>query len=322
MQQSDIDRLINRILAGEATPGEQEQLKQYFEQYSLSEASPEAEEALHYPSDLQSARMLKNALAAVPEKALVKRMIPVWVRSVAAVLIGLALLGSLTWYILGRRQPAASIMVAQRTVIDNPADSAKYIKLPDGTAIWLNSHAHIEWGTDSFAQHRNVYLRGEAYFEVAHDAAHPFTVHNGQLKTTVLGTTFNIKEDTAQHTVMVSLFTGKVALSATGGITKTLLPGEAAVYHEKGQQLDGLPVSLYALAWKTGQLSCVNEPLTNIIDYLDNYYKTNIRIGSSLKGLQFSGSVSLKEQLPVVLDRLLFVYGLHYKKAGDAIVIY
>ena len=71
----------------------------------------------------------------------------------------------------------------------------KEVVLPDGTRVWLNNLATLKYPREFSEKERNVYLEGEAYFEVTKNRHKPFTVQSDAMRVRVLGTTFNFKSD-------------------------------------------------------------------------------------------------------------------------------
>jgi len=110
------------------------------------------------------------------------------------------------------------------------------VVLADGTLVWLKGNSTLTYPSHFVGDTRKVSLQGEALFEVAKDANHPFTIQCGDLTTTVLGTSFNIK--TVEGNIEVVVLTGKVSLTSTTdkkGIV--VLPNDKAIYNGQHRQL-------------------------------------------------------------------------------------
>lgn len=320
MNQNHIYRLIDRFLAGTATPEEQEEMQQYFHLHGLQEALPGAESEFH-PGKEQSKKMYRNLIQQLKPggAAKVHRMHNKWMLRIAAVLIPVALIGA-GFYLL--QKPASqSKAIYPLTEIRNNSEAVRYLRLKDGSEIWLNKHAVLKLDTSNFTQNRKLFLQGEAYFDVSHDPAHPFEVSSGQLNTVVLGTSFSINSNS--YCTNVTLFTGKVSLQSSGIPSQILIPGQSGEYDLKTRTLRTAPASAYAIAWKTKEINCKNEKLESIIHFLQDHYGTNIRISKRIGGKRFSGILSLQGSISSVLNRLLFVHQLqHRKKPDGSIVIY
>lgn len=101
----------------------------------------------------------------------------------------------------------------------------KWLKLPDGSSVQLNINSYLEY-PESFKgkAHREVRLIGEAYFDIKHDAKHPFVIYTGKIKTTVLGTAFNINAYHVNEAVTVTVTRGKVKVEDEKRVLAVLTP--------------------------------------------------------------------------------------------------
>lgn len=323
MQKNFIHLLIDRWLSGASTEEEKEQLHRYFLQYGLPEEQL-TDDPRYHPAKKQSERMFRQLTTEFGLNAPVKKMHAPnrkWILRIAAAVIPLILITAGIYF--RWLDPKNGSTSSLKQIINN-GKGLSQVTLADGSTILLNKNASLLLDTLTFAQHRHVTLNGEAYFEVAHDPRKPFTVTSDGLTTKVLGTTFNIKMDTAgSHRTTVTLFTGQVSLGAGGVETQVLHPEQAAVYDHRSGQLQPTVASPYALTWKTKEIVCKNEPFENIIDYLEGYYGIRIISSKTITGRQFSGTLTLQGDLSSVLDRLLFVHQLHHrKKDGNTIIIF
>jgi ferric-dicitrate binding protein FerR (iron transport regulator) len=121
----------------------------------------------------------------------------------------------------------------------NSTGSIAKVFLPDGTLVWLKGHSTLTYPSDLSGKTRNVTLQGEALFEVAKDAKHPFIIRCGELTTTVLGTSFNIKS--GKDSIEVIVLTGKVSLTTihdTRGVT--VAPGGKVVYNGRKRSISSV----------------------------------------------------------------------------------
>ena len=110
--------------------------------------------------------------------------------------------------------------------------------LSDGTKVWLNAESELDFPVDFIGKERVVRLKGEAYFEVEPDAAHPFVVETKDVRTRVLGTSFNIKAYDNEERVFTTLLTGKVKVSAVGEENESveLTPGMQSDWQKEGKK--------------------------------------------------------------------------------------
>ncbi len=93
--------------------------------------------------------------------------------------------------------------------------SKSFIKLPDGSQVWLNADSKLTFKENFGDKTREVSLNGEAFFDVFHDAEHPFIIHTGKVDVKVLGTTFNIRNYALDKTMEATLIKGKIEVTLT-----------------------------------------------------------------------------------------------------------
>ena len=103
--------------------------------------------------------------------------------------------------------------------------SKSFIKLPDGSQVWLNADSKLTFKENFGDKTREVSLNGEAFFDVFHDAKRPFIIHTGKADIKVLGTTFNIRNYAVDKTMEATLIKGKIE------VTLTDRPDEKIIIH-------------------------------------------------------------------------------------------
>ncbi|MFR0690044.1 FecR family protein [Enterobacterales bacterium AE_CKDN230030158-1A_HGKHYDSX7] len=197
------------------------------------------------------------------------------------------------------------------------------VTLVDGTRVFLAADSALR--VDYSGGSRDVQLlRGEAYFEVTHDADRPFRVTAGDSRVRVLGTGFDVHREDGGLTVAVRH--GKVALQAQLGAPgeRTLTAGDRArLPNGAGEaQVDHVPVASIA-AWRDGLLAFRNQPLGALVDELSQYRAAPIRLGDERLARQpISGNVRLARPddflaaLPVLLD-----VRVQRKADGSAVIL-
>lgn len=197
------------------------------------------------------------------------------------------------------------------------------VTLVDGTRVFLAADSTLQ--VDYSEGWRDVQLlRGEAYFEVTHDADRPFRVTAGDSRVRVLGTGFDVHREGDGLTVAVRH--GKVALQAQLGAPseQTLTAGDRArLLGGAGEaEVDRVPVASIA-AWRDGMLAFRNQPLGALVDELSQYRAAPIRLGDErLAQKPISGNVRLARPddflaaLPVLLD-----VRVQRKADGSAVIL-
>ena len=190
------------------------------------------------------------------------RRLPTWI-SRAASIAALFVIGFGGWFFLNNG--SGNINVKQE------------IALEDGTKVWLNKGAKLDYSNGFNKEERRVTLTGEGFFEVMHNPAKPFIVQVGNSEVKVLGTSFNIKETNNQ--VEVAVRTGKVKFSGldNNSTSVTLLPGESAYYDQK-EVVKNETANPNYLAWKTGEFVFEDIALNEVVKDLSNFYGQSIQL--------------------------------------------
>jgi len=190
-----------------------------------------------------------------------------------------------------------------------PYGKRSEITLADGTRIWLNAGSQLSYPVKFKGNTREVYLAGEAFFEVESDPAKPFHVITGDMKIQVTGTKFNVTSYSSDQTTQAVLLSGKIDAARNKRFARPveLEPGERIVYNrlEDNMEKDLVDVELYA-SWVNGYLRFDNEPVENIFKKLERYYNKNI-LTEKLSGQpKFTGKLDLADDLEKVLKNIGF----------------
>lgn len=134
------------------------------------------------------------------------------------------------WQFPGAKPDSAQVLQA------TASGNINKVLMSDGSIVWLKGNSILTYAEKFSGSERRVTLQGEALFEVAKDPAHPFIIQCGELTTTVLGTSFNIKS--SERNIEVLVLTGKVSLTAAGHKEAVVvLPNEKAVFDRVKKQL-------------------------------------------------------------------------------------
>lgn len=180
-----------------------------------------------------------------------------------------------TWFIASN-QMASQAMLAECHVENG---QTKVLRLSDGTLVRLNAGSSLFYPQrfSRLFSRRDVYLDGEAHFDVAENRSQPFVVHVGNLKVKVLGTHFNVKAYPAEELVTTTLEQGRVKVYGDK-IAMTLLPDEQAVYNRISGKMTKRSVdSGNYNQWMKGKLLFDQTPLKVIIADLQRRYNVSIK---------------------------------------------
>ncbi|MBO9586610.1 MAG: FecR domain-containing protein [Flavobacterium sp.] len=167
-----------------------------------------------------------------------------------------------------------------------------HIKLSDGTQIWLNAGSVLKYPIAFKGGTREVYLSGEAFFDVAKDKKHPFIIHTNKMDTKVLGTSFNVQAYPDQTTQEVSVATGRVNVKST--VTEEnvyVTPGQKAVFKSQDNKLQAfkdIPVNNISL-WRKNIMVFEETPLPEVVATINRNYNVSIEVkNKNLNALKIS----------------------------------
>lgn len=146
------------------------------------------------------------------------------------------------------------------------------VRFPDGSVVKVNSESRLRYPVRFAKGCREVWLEGEAYFEVARDTAARFIVHTPRMDVRVLGTVFNVSARVEDGCVETTLLNGSVE-AESGVETVRLVPGQQAKVGEEGKGLEVRRVNTRAVtAWVRGMFCFEEERLEDILAYLSEWY--------------------------------------------------
>ncbi|HBG24600.1 MAG: hypothetical protein A2266_03555 [Bacteroidetes bacterium RIFOXYA12_FULL_40_10] len=170
----------------------------------------------------------------------------------------------------------ASAQMEEYNEIVVPRYAEYQINLEDGTKVWLNSETKLKFPVVFGDKQRVVYVEGEAYFQVAHNAKRPFIVNiDENTKVKVLGTEFNIRTyegNTSQST----LISGSIEF-IHNGVTTKVNPGESCILEKStGEVTLNQADIMRTIAWKNGEFVFRNETLESIVKELSRWYKVDV----------------------------------------------
>ena len=210
-----------------------------------------------------------------------------------------------------------------------PFGKKSQLILTDGTKVWLNAGSRMAFPNKFSGKKREVFLEGEAYFEVAHNAKVPFYVNTNDISIKVLGTKFNISAYKTDKQTEAVLLEGKVAVrdrSAMGLLSKeTLLaPNQKASFNRENKtiSISNEADADFAIAWTEGWFKFSQQNLNDVLNKLQRYYNVQFVFDSGFSTADLiTGKLDLKESIEQTMLALGDVAGIKYRINGDQIVI-
>ncbi len=192
------------------------------------------------------------------------------------------------------------------------------LRLPDGTRVVVAPKSRVRLAADFGRERRDVYLDGEAYFEVVHDSTRPFSVFAGNASTRDVGTAFAVRSYPGERAVRVVVREGKVAMSGAGlleagDVGRLGASGEASVRHRANVAA--------LLGWTRGELAFEDAPVAQVLGDLSRWYGVEVGVSdSTIATLPFTGSlrgVAPAEAVQVVAATL----GLDVRRVGSRMLL-
>ena len=204
-----------------------------------------------------------------------------------------------------------------------PAGKRYNFQMSDGSKVWMNSISTLQFPILFTEPTRNLELKGEAYFKVAHQATQPFTVQVNGLTVTALGTEFNIKSYDKESTY-ISLVTGSVSVQNAKGERIILLPGEWVVAENRNSPLrKELYDETAALGWMQGVYFFTNERLQQISVVAERWLDIDIELKDpSLAGIHFTGALDRNKPLSHFFSMLASSGDIRYEIKGSKVFIF
>ena len=242
----------------------------------------------------------------------------VWAKA-AAVLLLLLGAGVIYFYLYSpiekKKQPLASA--------NKPAPSShSLIKLPDGSSVLLNNNSKLDYATFT-GNNREVILTGEAYFDIAKDKLHPFVIHTGKLRTTVLGTAFNIRAYPEESDVTVTVTRGKVEVEMEDKTLGIITPNQQISFNKRnGSTIQQQVFADSILVWKQNDLLFDNTNFEEAAVIISNRFNVTVNFeNESLKKCRFTASFLNENNIDQVLTVLCDVNNASYEKKNDSTII-
>lgn len=267
--------------------------------------------------------------AALPNEA-GKAALPMWARvlSYAAVFLLIMNLGASLGYMIFMNPIRNAGQEVQKYA--TMKGSTGRVELADGTRIWLNSDSEFTYREGRKKQQRIGTLKGEAYFEVAHNEDSPFIVEAGNIIIRDMGTTFNIKAYAGDEYIEASLEEGKADILTTKGEKLlSLSPGEKAIYYTQQDKIELRPATGDILSgWREGKFIIRDRRLEDIFNELNRWYDVKfIFENKEIGDHRFTGSIKNSATVRQILEMLKLTTDFNYRiiendTTSDLVVIY
>jgi len=237
---------------------------------------------------------------------------------IAAVLIVGLLLGFSFQY-LKKTKPVYYTSIA-------PKGSISQVILPDSTIVFLNAGSQIKYKEELKKNKREVFLDGEAWFNVTKNKKKPFVVHTSFYDVNVLGTKFNVRAYKTDQEIVTTLESGSVLVSSPENFISfenvNLSPGEQLVYNLQNRSIEIKEVNTRLFtSWKDNKIIFINMNLKEVIVLLERKFGVDIEITDNvILDYHYDGTIK-DETILEVLDLLKETLPVKYSIKGQLIVI-
>jgi transmembrane sensor len=212
-------------------------------------------------------------------------------------------------------------IAVQYNTVSTPRGGQYQLTLADGSKVWLNAESTITFPTAFTGKERRVEIKGEAYFEVAHDASRPFKVTVNAMEVQVIGTHFNINAYDDEGEIKTTLLEGSVKV-LKGTASRLIKPGEQAIVstgNDLNIQVQPADVD-EAVAWKNGLFHFDNADLQEVMRQLSRWYDVDVVYDGTIPERQFAGEMQRDLRLSQVLE-LLEKNQVNFKIEGKKIMV-
>jgi transmembrane sensor len=276
-----------------------------------------------------------------------RKWVKQWLIPLAGMLI--ILLAGLVLNYSSRKNPVKNQPVAINSIVTKYGNKSK-VNLPDGSHVWLNAGSRLDYASTDFnSKGREVYLSGEAYFDIVHNASRPFIVRSGNMQVKVLGTAFNIKAYPEEDNMETSLIKGSVEITIKNRPDDIyiLRPNEKLVISNERplKKTEGISFKpgiindggdivalkkvdytaaekmVYETAWVQNKLVFRSEKFGYLAVKMERWYGVRIRFRDEQKEeLMFTG-IFTTETILQALNAMRVVHSFHYTIEDDIIYI-
>ena len=234
---------------------------------------------------------------------------------------------------------------SSESVIVTKKGSKSNITLPDGTKVWMNDDTKLTYNKNFGEKTRDIFLEGEAFFDVIEDKNRPFIVHTKTIDVSVLGTEFNVRAYSNDKSTETTLLKGSIELNLKENHRKILLrPNEKIIVQNNRQRqqdthnlakqkpkplieivniiTDPHTETIPEIEWTKNRLVFSNETMEDLILKLERWYNIKIELKKEFsQDKKFNGSFE-NESIDDILESLKLFENFNYTKDKEIVTLY
>jgi transmembrane sensor len=320
-----MDDLIGKVLAGEATPAEKQEVdtwcraeeanQKYFDQVkSIFDKAAATPVQIEFDTDAAWNRVkarLKFEAKVVPLQPAGFN----WqaLRIAAGVIV--VLVGGIFAYRWWSAPLQTMAVVSENRTHEDT--------LPDSSTVFLNKNSSLSYEFNPRQNTRTVKLKGEGYFEVKHEETKPFVIQaDDGIFVRDIGTAFNVRSYPNKDTVEVIVQSGEVQFYTLKNPGLYVKAGETGIYSKRSKAFTKIArADTNALAYKTGVFSFHSTDLKSVVDRVNEVYDSKIKLSDGQLGNCVLTATFVNEDIDTVVEVIAETMGLTIEKRGDEIIL-
>lgn len=332
MEHKNFTHILQRYLRGEATPSEKNLIEAWYASLNKHVSDQDI------PSDAQLEELYRKTIYKHIRKSNfkgnVRRFLPRYATAIAALF--LVTLSVYFFFVSQHRSDSRMVMKTEIPEawkhIANTTQHQQIIFLPDNSKVILQPESNLKFETVFNTTKREVYLEGEASFEVTHNAALPFLVYANEVTTKVLGTCFIVRAVRHEQKITVAVKTGKVSVyadrkkdSISSAVNEIILtPNQQIIYDKTQRELSKTLVEKPRAILPQEEIRRMrfeDAPVTEIFEALEKAYGVEIEFDETIFSSCAMTTVIADDDFYNRLDIICDALGVSYSKDQDRIVI-
>ena len=247
----------------------------------------------------------------------------IWYAAAASIVLGL-LIPAAYFYL----KPATDRVAVHFIDESTQRGELKTIFLPDETKVTLNAGSRLKYPEQFYGDVRDVFLDGEAFFDVTHNEKMPFVVSTDKQKITVLGTTFNVMDFSGNDYAFTTLVSGSVKVQPKSETEKPeaeyiLTQNQQAFFDKTTSEVEITNVNIDPTrAWVNKFYRFRDKPLLDITHWLEKFYGIKINIADeNLKTVEYTGIFNTDQTIDEILKFLNLDKQFSYSSKNNVITI-
>lgn len=318
MNESQFRQLLDKYIEGKCTPEETRLLHLFYDSFQTESLVEEVDEVDMWLLKEKSYRKMEHQMGYMERKAYEEQRLKTsrlssLLKVAASIVLFLGLgIGS---YMVYESAPVPEVAWVEKSTKKGQKAT---IKLMDGTMVYLNVDSKISFPEQFAADKREIILEGEAFFDVSHNPKRPFIIKSGELTTTVLGTSFNVKAFKGEPN-NVTVVTGKVKVNSHGQNDTSnevlLVPNQQAFYNGMLSKRE-VDISQF-IAWKEKVIHFEEVTLEEAVVVLERWFNVSIALeGENIGQCKISGKY-INENLINIMKSFEYILGVEYSIEGN-----